>query len=96
MPRLDSSQIILLAIVVVICMVLGLADLTIFAFWFSYRYKKYQLERMYGPAITFPPRNSGLQTSDDAPLSQVDEYTDRKSTRLNSSHHAISRMPSSA
>ena len=39
------------------------------------------------------PSNNGLRDCD-APIYL--EFADRKSTRLNSSHHAISRMPSSA
>ena len=35
-------------------------------------------------------------TAIDAPESTAEEFTDRKSTRLNSSHTDISRMPSSA
>ena len=33
---------------------------------------------------------------DDQPTGSIGDIVDRKSTRLNSSHHAISRMPSSA
>ena len=33
---------------------------------------------------------------DSSSLTETQRITDRKSTRLNSSHHAISRMPSSA
>ena len=32
----------------------------------------------------------------DGPINIIDNYTDRKSTRLNSSHIPLSRMPSSA
>ena len=31
-----------------------------------------------------------------AKVERIDRHTDRKSTRLNSSHHQVSRMPSSA
>ena len=40
--------------------------------------------------------NEGIVTYEDFTNDMIDELTDRKSTRLNSSHSAKSRMPSSA
>ena len=46
------------------------------------------------PGITLSPRIRATATTHD--LADADLWLDRKSTRLNSSHSTLSRMPSSA
>ena len=55
------------------------------------------LEKVYENALAHRLTKAGLKVKQQQPINVFDEDgTDRKSTRLNSSHHAISRMPSSA
>ena len=58
-------------------------------------------DHMLGGLKKLDPRINGLTGKETNPDTQnepapVKPKADRKSTRLNSSHHAISRMPSSA
>ena len=47
-------------------------------------------------ADEFVARHVGIAPEDEAHMLSGDELVDRKSTRLNSSHRSLSRMPSSA
>ena len=51
-------------------------------------------EQQDAPKAVSPDKKSTKQTSAGAPVVRITE--DRKSTRLNSSHSRLSRMPSSA
>ena len=59
---------------------------------YSFLFDKH-LENEY---VCFDCETTGLDPKNDDNISYRDWETDRKSTRLNSSHRSLSRMPSSA
>ena len=54
------------------------------------------LATLTGPLAAFADTPAATAITPATPLAELPRTADRKSTRLNSSHHAISRMPSSA
>ena len=56
----------------------------------------YDLVTDLEPVALLPSNPMIIVSKNAVPAKSLQEFLDRKSTRLNSSHHAISRMPSSA
>ena len=65
---------------------------------FQYRREKeYKIELLNTQLQNYNDRlNDFLRGRDTLNIQQLNDYVDRKSTRLNSSHGKLSRMPSSA